>query len=633
MRNLMVIVLGLLLAASLQTQASARSIEDLHGYEPRFLPPVGTELKNIKTDFGAVGDGKTDDTAAFQKAIGGDAPRSIYIPAGTYLISQQLRYGVNAAKKKRTLLIGESQSKTILKLADGSAGFGDRAKPLPFVHTRHPKQQGEQNMAMFLYHLTIEIGKNNPGAIGLSYHSNNTGAIRDVAIRASDPVNHRGAIGLACSDWEVGPASARYLTVDGFETGIALTRIGNYFTMEHVTVRNCDTGVVANTSSIRDLRTDNCKLPLRVQGMVVLLESQLRGKGPMAVDLAEGSLLARDLQTAGYAVAIKGPGDAVTGPKVAFFASEAVKTNWPSGAGSSAGAGTGADSTLNLPIEQSPEMQYPAADQWAVVMAKGDISDALQKAIDSGARDIAISGTGGTISKTIHLRNKVQRIMGFGVTPIIYRTGAQPVFRLDDGAAPVVILELLYGNYGSQADTVMEQASKRTLVFRHGSGSYRTAPEGYGGKVFMESNVTHPLVFTKVHAWLRDMNTERGGLDGTNIINDGGVVWMLGHKTEDFATKILTKNGGWTELLGGTYRQNWDQKDFAEKGITPANLPPLFIVENAHVSMTYVSWGPNKPFEVLVRETRDGQTLDLDRKTHGGSAVLFSGFTQRPPVK
>src|SRR5262245_59715611 len=47
---------------------------------------------NVKTTYGAVGDGVTDDTAAIQKGLNTLGPKNptLYFPAGTYRITQTL---------------------------------------------------------------------------------------------------------------------------------------------------------------------------------------------------------------------------------------------------------------------------------------------------------------------------------------------------------------------------------------------------------------------------------------------------------------------------------------------------------------------------------------------------------------
>lgn len=78
---------------------------------------------NLKTRFGAKGDGKADDTRAFQKALdeltvltmkfntGTGAYTTIYLPAGTYCISSTLRL----RGKVGISIIGEAPDKTIIK--------------------------------------------------------------------------------------------------------------------------------------------------------------------------------------------------------------------------------------------------------------------------------------------------------------------------------------------------------------------------------------------------------------------------------------------------------------------------------------------------------------------------------------
>lgn len=61
-------------------------------------------------DFGALGDGKTDDTAAFQAAIDDSAGKTIAIPEGEYAITDQL-----VIRDSGTVLQGAGISKTILR--------------------------------------------------------------------------------------------------------------------------------------------------------------------------------------------------------------------------------------------------------------------------------------------------------------------------------------------------------------------------------------------------------------------------------------------------------------------------------------------------------------------------------------
>lgn len=72
------------------------------------------QLLSVK-DFGAVGDGITDDTVAIQAALNAGTSRSVYFPAGTYRISASLLI------KTKTTLIGDGMEKSIIKLMPGFA--------------------------------------------------------------------------------------------------------------------------------------------------------------------------------------------------------------------------------------------------------------------------------------------------------------------------------------------------------------------------------------------------------------------------------------------------------------------------------------------------------------------------------
>jgi hypothetical protein len=82
--------------------------------------------KNVKTDYGAVGDGKTDDTAAFQKALTDLQFHKdfcvLYVPAGTYRITET----VKTVRKAHTdgmgiSILGEDPATTVLRW-DGPKG-------------------------------------------------------------------------------------------------------------------------------------------------------------------------------------------------------------------------------------------------------------------------------------------------------------------------------------------------------------------------------------------------------------------------------------------------------------------------------------------------------------------------------
>ncbi|MBD3418779.1 MAG: hypothetical protein GF398_01550 [Chitinivibrionales bacterium] len=606
-----------LLVSAAVTSAKTK-FEQIHGFEPHFVLPPDAGMANIKTDFGAKGDGRSDDTKAFQEALHNNAPRAIYIPAGTYLIKDQLRYGVSSNKKKRTLLIGESRSSTVLRLADTTLGFANADTPRVFIHTRPKKQQAEQNMHHYIYHLTIEIGKGNPGAIALNFHTNNSGAIKDITIRSSHPNKSPGFRGLAFDDFWFGPGSAFFVEIDGFKEGVYLGSAHNHVVMEHFTIVNCETGVrnKGNTCSLRDVTTNNCRLAIKNEvdhAHMVLVHSHLTEgpkKGPAIVN--EGALLSYGIKTSGYTSAIKSssPAGNLKGNDIHHYTSHAPRSLW--------GNDTKKRESLQLKVAESPEYQYPqSAKAWAVTPAKGDITQAIQAAIDSGKTTIYIPHGGGKeITADIYLRNKLQRIMGLSVATI----GGRGRLIIEDGDADAVIAELIYSRK-------YRHRSSRTFVLRHSGGAYETDSAGFGAGVFMESVVGSEFRFRRVSAWLRDMNTEVGG-EGIdeNILNDGSTIWILGQKTEDYATKLATINGGKTELLGGAYRQNWNEGDNVEQYF---DTTPLFYVKDAKASFSFKTfsngkWSPN--YKYLVFDIRKQKTKKLSHEKAGGVIALYTTY-------
>src|SRR5260370_18402228 len=75
---------------------------------------------NVKINYGAVGDGVTDDTAAIQGALNALGPNNptLYFPTGTYSISQTL----TLAGQQNINVIGEDPATTALVWAGPSDG-------------------------------------------------------------------------------------------------------------------------------------------------------------------------------------------------------------------------------------------------------------------------------------------------------------------------------------------------------------------------------------------------------------------------------------------------------------------------------------------------------------------------------
>lgn len=100
--------------------------------------PVGQKGVRSVTEFGAVGDGKTDDTAAFQKAldaVSADGGGIVFVPTGTYLIKTHLNIpahvtleGVFRAPTARTQFKGS----TLLAIEGKGKADGD---PFIFLNT------------------------------------------------------------------------------------------------------------------------------------------------------------------------------------------------------------------------------------------------------------------------------------------------------------------------------------------------------------------------------------------------------------------------------------------------------------------------------------------------------------------
>lgn len=564
---------------------------------PAFELPTDSGYVNVKA-IGAKGDGRTDDTDVLKKVLGrnkedpGGAIRSIYFPNGTYLVSDTLEWG-----DKRKDVRGQSRDGVVIKLKDHCPGFQDRNKPKKVLQIEFG--HGGQNFNQRLHNLTVDVGKENPGAIGIGFHTNNGGGVYDVVIRSSDP-QKRGHTGLSLDKPWPGPGLVKKVYVDGFDTGIFITHDQYSMTFEHILLTNQrQVGFVNswNTVAIRDLKSMN-RVPAvenRGQmGVMALVEAELTGgsaNSPAIVNHSEGVLFARNLQTQGYSVAIDnqaGQVQQVSGPRVLEFVSHRVSSLF-----------SDAQKSLSLAIEEPPDIPYGDPKKWVSVTHFGARSNdgeedgvAIQKAINSGAQTIYFPAGSYHTQHSIRVHGNVQRLVGLNASLTLTVTN-QPAFIIEDGRPQAIAIEL-ESSYDSQHNYWIQHASKRTLLMR--GGSYiNTIP---GGKVFIEDTAAVPLIFDHQKVWMRQINTESYA-HNPHIVNNGGDLWILGLKTEKDRTIIGTYAGGRTEVLGGLLYKNREQ-------IGPS---PAFICEDGEMSLVYRNKG--EAYQTQILEKRNGNVKEF----------------------
>jgi hypothetical protein len=105
---------------------------------PKFVPadfvdriPQKPDCLNVKTEFGAHGNGVDDDTVHIRNAIDKAGDKPIWFPIGVYKVADTIQL------KKDTKLIGEHCTMTEIRLAPaaGDRSFDDPAHPKPLIDT------------------------------------------------------------------------------------------------------------------------------------------------------------------------------------------------------------------------------------------------------------------------------------------------------------------------------------------------------------------------------------------------------------------------------------------------------------------------------------------------------------------
>ncbi|MFP4061112.1 MAG: fibronectin type III domain-containing protein, partial [Bacteroidales bacterium] len=196
------------------------------GPEDGYLLPDDDFIINV-IDFGATGDGQTDDTEALQEAMNYGVGKFVYFPDGTYLISDRLEWP-DDARFAPLIIFGQSRENTIIQLTDDNPLFQSDTRAVVWTN----KMGSADNFRNYIKHITVNTGSGNPGAVGVQFMSNNMGAIEDISIISGDGT---GKIGLDLAyNGLNGPLLVKNVSISGFDIGIKSSGEVNSQTMEHV---------------------------------------------------------------------------------------------------------------------------------------------------------------------------------------------------------------------------------------------------------------------------------------------------------------------------------------------------------------------------------------------------------------
>lgn len=578
--------------------------------------------------------GASDATAAIQRALDENpsANRIIYLPKGTYLISDTLRWPGGRGEgqaAKRTILQGEHRDETILRLRDACPGFGAEAAQ---AEDDQGRPQGKamiwtgvapaQRFRNAIRNLTIDLGAGNPGAIGARFNTSNQGGVFEVTIRAGAD---SGRIGLDLGyTGEIGPMLVRNLRVVGCDIGVHSWGAVNSITMQDVHLEGQRTVGISNFEQVLSIEGLIARdVPLVIDnrsggGVLTLIGAALTTDRPAEAAIRNrGYCYARDLAATGYALAVAnqaGTKADVAGPAVDEYVSHQPLAN--------AFAPEAVPRALHLPIRRSPEVPWDPPETWASPLAYGgmpsdggDDTAAIQAAIDSGATTVYLPNGTWQLSGTLELRGNVRRFLGCEASVI-----GESVIDIVAGTADVVAIERLEFLPIHEPGPRLRHTAKRTAVLsnlrmRRVGKAYEALPGS--GDCFVNDCAGDSWHFVAgQRAWLRQVNPEG---DTPMLVNEGADLWVLGLKTENDGP-ALHASGGRTEILGAFIYAN-----------SRRDKNPLFVLEGGaafSVTMGESSFR-QKPFTQLVVETRSGETRIVGREAAArrgeGSAIgLFS---------
>lgn len=534
----------------------------------------------------------------------------LYLPPGRYLVSDTLRYRhkdllntYGSDMNQQIRIRGAGVGKTVIQLHDKAAGFGEgtRKPVISFM----PGEKSNVSMSNYCEDLTIDVGSGNPGAVGLDFFANNSGAVRNIKVISGDG---SGFAGVQCGHGNYSGILIKHVEVEGFDHGLHVdsSTFSMFVHAEDITLsRQRVAGITVGAISLSLRKVATRDVPVAVSctspvGLTVLVDSVLEGTGPQAIDRRAGFLYVSNVDVKGFRDAGR------IGERI-----------YPEPVAGSSGKGM-----PRLPIEDTPacrRVETPVGVHAFGAVGNGvnDDSPAFQRALDSGADSLRIEPGRYLLNSPVVIPSNVEHIdFSFCdlVAGIDLKRSQQEGFVIagTEGDRPLLIERLFAWEQWSGEHCTFTHASRRTVCFKDMHTQtltfYRnTVP---GAKVFFDNVActTGVIPGSQGHgrccvslkgqkAWARQINPERGE---PMILNDGGDLVLMGYKSEGAGGVVRTLNGGRTEVLGGVI-------NIGKTGEV------AFVVEDAQARISTASqaWRSVACHRVAIREIVKGQTTEI----------------------
>ena len=566
------------------------------------------------------------------------SPQMVYLPAGTYKVSDHILTGIDTVPVpgtdtgiSATRLCGAGKTKTIIRLADSSSGYGSAGTQKNVIELGSNSSEKNAAFGNYVQHLTIEIGAGNPGAIALQGSMANSGCISHVRLIGTAS----GRVGFAFYG-SAGPGYIRDLTIDGFDWAINgdSTNVNNYV-FEDVTInapRLIAIRSVGRVVSFLDLKVADAPLVVSstgAQGVVTIVRGAFTGGagGPAINMTVKGMLYLRDVTCTGYS-------QIVTLVSTNFFVGASSIKEWSSEdywIGATKTAWTEAEATyksLNLPIKKAPEWHVNAVSRWADVQDFGatpgasNSATAFQSAIDGGAEVIYFpySTSGYTLDSNVIVRANVRkvdfnfnRVLG---TAIISVASSRTV--LIENVHAIATIDFRHDGAGR---TVLRNGGEDTTIDCGASAAGDLYIENIGprGQVYVGSGV---------RCWARQLNRENALSS-----NNAGDLWLYGENVEGMyitassttvMRPITTSNGGRTEIFGGA--------EDPTSRVHDVSTGPAYDVVNGAMSLIgtgRMDLSPKGTFPWVIRDTLASNVINLYDQTLGPPTYVIEESTTR----